>query len=58
MNFVRSTTDQETGCNAGNKPAEQVKNKLLYLTQIVRFNHHTVHTYIIIDQLIKSSKIN
>lgn len=24
MNFVRSTTDQETGCNAGNKPAEQV----------------------------------
>ncbi|XP_060838351.1 peroxidase [Rhopalosiphum padi] len=24
MNFVRSTTDQETGCNAGNKPAEQL----------------------------------
>lgn len=24
MNFVRSTTDQETGCNPGNKPAEQV----------------------------------
>ena len=32
MNFVRSTTDQETGCNAGNKPAEQV---LKYYTTII-----------------------
>ncbi|XP_050537896.1 peroxidase [Daktulosphaira vitifoliae] len=24
MNFVRSTTDLETGCNAGNQPAEQL----------------------------------
>lgn len=26
MNFVRSTTDIDTGCNAGHTPAEQVKH--------------------------------
>lgn len=33
MNFVRSTTDQETGCNAGNKPAEQVQYYIGYKTE-------------------------
>lgn len=29
MNFVRSTTDIDTGCNPGNQPAEQVRDLIL-----------------------------